>query len=526
MHSRMMLFLAASAAVFVIGCAQMRSISGGEKDTLAPRITMLFPDSLSTNFTAQSFEVSFDEYIQLVNINQQLLISPPLKKSPKVRLHQRTMRVSWEDTLAANTTYTFQFGNGIADINEGNALKDFSYVFSTGSYIDSLTLEGKVVDAMTNLPVKDCKVFLFDSLQHVFNKDERPVYFARTNDQGLFRLKYLRAGSYLLCALSDENANYHYDSPEGIAWKEQVDVFPEGDSVGHTLWLSVPRDTSWTVKEYRTDSLAGMRFYVEPWMKDIGIKSANELAIVQWQRNDTLYAAPAQSNVEEVVYEVLLRPGKRDTVSCEYESTFRGSFPVIADASAKLRVGDNFLLTAGRVVKIADTTRIELFQDSVIVPHRVADCYPDGCVVGGALRPGSSYLCRILPGLFEDTAGQTNDTLELKFVVYEPKDLGTIRIQLPDIDSEFPWILSLRDRGNRVVWSSAPAPGATLLIRNIVPGEYNAILTEDRNANGIFDPLNITPFQATELNHAYPGSISVRANWDLEINWPDWSKSR
>jgi uncharacterized protein (DUF2141 family) len=518
--NRLKLWLMMACIALLAGCAQVRSVSGGTKDTQPPRVLDVTPDSLSVWFNQSSFEVTFDEYVQLRNVQQELLVSPPLKKSPHVQLKQRTLAVSWDDTLRANTTYTFQFGSSISDLNEGNPLADFAYVFSTGSTVDSLRCKGSVKDALLDAPAAKTKVLLYETVDALWDKDARPSYFSRTDDQGKFELQYLRPGIYTLCCLSDENGNYHWDSGEAVVWKDTVKVDAESDSSLLRLMLSVPHDTIPVIKEYTTDSLGGFRCYVAPHLLPVNVRSLEGADIHQWMRSDTLFVSPAFAATGKLRYEVDLGPSKRDTVEVNAYGAERAFVRLKSAVAAKQRQSDALLLDADCFVARFDSTLIELYTDSVSVPFSASLTHPDRLEIRHERKQGSAYECIVMPGALTDSYGKMNDTLRMKFSVYEAKDLGAVRVKLPLLKGG--GVFELKDRGGRVVWSSTDFSSGELFIQGLLPGEYSAFITEDANANGRFDPVLFSPFQPTEVNHMYPGKISVRANWDVTLDWPSW----
>jgi hypothetical protein len=171
-----------------------------------------------------------------------------------------------------------------------------------------------------------------------------------------------------------------------------------------------------------------------------------------------------------------------------------------------------------------DSTRIQLYSDSASVSFSAALTHPDRLEIRNERKPGAGYECIALPGALTDIYGKTNDTLRIKFSIYESKELGAVRVKLPPIKGS--GVFELKDRSNRVVWSGTDFGAGELFIQGLVPGEYSAVITEDANANGRFDPVLIRPFQPTEVNHVYPGKISVRANWDVTLDWPSWESAR
>ncbi|MBA5764980.1 Ig-like domain-containing protein, partial [Vibrio sp. 404] len=74
--------------------------------------------------------------------------SPPMENAREVTplgTASKYITIKINDTLAANTTYAFNFGNSIQDNNEGNPYSYYKFVISTGSYIDSLSVKGEIL---------------------------------------------------------------------------------------------------------------------------------------------------------------------------------------------------------------------------------------------------------------------------------------------------------------------------------------------------------------------------------------------
>ena len=134
----------------VSSCAKRGTITGGSKDTLAPILKVSLPKNGTVNFQGKEIKLVFDEYVKLKGINKQLIVSPPMKTPPEIfpQNASKTITIKIKDTLQPNTTYSFNFGQSIEDNNEGNPYSQFKYVFSTGSYIDSLKLNVKIKDAL------------------------------------------------------------------------------------------------------------------------------------------------------------------------------------------------------------------------------------------------------------------------------------------------------------------------------------------------------------------------------------------
>jgi len=244
--------------------------------------------------------------------------------------------------------------------------------------------------------------------------------------------------------------------------------------------------------------------------------------ITQWQVGDTIYASSLSVPTAAMLYEIDLDGNKRDTIEAKFLSPEQSPFNLTSTIRDRIRSAEAIELRAGRVITAVDTARITLLEDSVAVPYTFAKTTADRVRLNATWRSGHRYECEILPGFTTDFKGATNDTLRMNFSVLEGKELGSMRLKLPACIEYTNTVLVVLNKSGEVVFTSRNAKAGTLSVLGLLPGEYSAIITEDMNGNGYFDPLVIAPFQPTEINHVYPGKISIRANWDVEIVWPEW----
>ena len=209
--------------ILLWACANVMAPTGGPRDEDPPVVLRSTPPNYSPNYTGEQIRIYFDEFVTLANLRQQLLVSPPLENDPEFRIRGRSIIIDIEDELSENTTYNLFLGDAIRDITEGNAIPNFQFVFSTGDYVDSLSLGGQVIHAFTLEPVEGVSVMLYDNIYDSVPYKERPVYFARTNKEGLFTISNMREGEYLIFGLVDNNANFLYDLPdEKIAFLDSL----------------------------------------------------------------------------------------------------------------------------------------------------------------------------------------------------------------------------------------------------------------------------------------------------------------
>jgi hypothetical protein len=206
------------------------NISGGLKDEDPPRFLYSMPPLYATGFDVNTkrINMTFDEYVQLKDVNAQFVSSSPMKKKPEILLYGKIIRVNLKEPLLPDMTYTFNFGEAIVDNNESNKIVGFQYVFSTGNHIDSLTFTGRVLDAFDLTPGKKedkvpVSVLLFEDLSDSAVYKTPPTYVARTDNYGFFTFTHIRPGTFRIFAIRDMGDNLLFDMPvEQIAFADSA----------------------------------------------------------------------------------------------------------------------------------------------------------------------------------------------------------------------------------------------------------------------------------------------------------------
>jgi uncharacterized protein (DUF2141 family) len=206
----------------IVGCANIIPPSGGSKDVDPPKLLATNVSNGSINFSGNKFTFEFDERIKTKNLVSEFYLSPPSNNSIEHTLKGERLQITLAEELSENTTYTLSLGNSILDLNEGNPLAPFSIHFSTGAFLDSLSLKGTVKDALANEPKKDIWILLYiysvenDSL--LFK--QKANYITKTNNDGSFHFQNLKQGIYVVYALEDLDNNLKFSLPsESVGFK-------------------------------------------------------------------------------------------------------------------------------------------------------------------------------------------------------------------------------------------------------------------------------------------------------------------
>lgn len=222
-------------------CARVVSPTGGPKDTLAPVVLRSLPEQFSRNVTEKKLEIAFNEYVTLKDLQKQLFVSPPLEELPEVKERGRKLEILFKKPLAANTTYSLNFVNSIVDVNENNPLRNYSYIFSTGSRLDTMRINGTVYDARTMLPVEDAYVFMYENDSLETPLKHKPDVIAKTDKKGIFIANNMKHKDYKVIAIKDANRNLLFDpSFDQIAFEKKlfgpVNISARPDTLKDSIW--------------------------------------------------------------------------------------------------------------------------------------------------------------------------------------------------------------------------------------------------------------------------------------------------
>lgn len=239
-YHRHILLLSAFITI-VIGtysCARMGQPDGGWYDEKAPSIVGSIPSDKGVNVKSRKVTINFDEYIQVDNPTEKVVVSPPQIETPEIKGAGRSIKVELKDTLMANTTYTIDFSDAISDNNESNPLGNYTYSFSTGDHIDTLEVAGYVLEAETMEPIKGILVGLYNDLTDTAFTSKPMLRVSRTDSRGHFVVKGIAPGSYRVYALQDADGNYYFNQKsEKIAFSRDI--------IKPTFKPDVRQDTVW-----------------------------------------------------------------------------------------------------------------------------------------------------------------------------------------------------------------------------------------------------------------------------------------
>lgn len=519
------IFIAFICLVFA-KCANRGTPQGGPEDVTPPVIEKSTPENFTTNFEGNEIRIVFDEYIKIKDIQKQLIISPPMKYQPDITPlgnASKEIRIKINDTLPPNTTYAFNFGNSITDNNEGNPFPYFRYVFSTGDYIDSLTVNGQIMDAFKREPETFVTVALYEvdsTYTDSIIYKEVPKYVTNTLDSlTTFSIENIKAGKYLLMALKDGNGdNKFQQKTDQIAF--------------HKNFIDVPTDSLYTLKLFneeldfkpvRPRLISGEKiaFGYEGNYKDMDIKITSETPddftyrITKDEKTDTLYYwYKPRLKVDSLLFKVT-HPTIEKDYTARISEQKRDSLIIKAEPTGKINDQEAFNIFANTPLTAFDASKMKILdKDSTNVEFTTAyDSIKNTYSFDFKRTEDNSYKIEVLPEAFVDFFDNKNDTLNYSLSTKKASDFGYYRFTL--VNATYPIIVQLTDANGEVKYEQYSTKPEALDFLNLESGLYFIRVIFDTNGNGKYDSGNfLKRIQPERVSH-FEMEEEVRSDWGL-----------
>jgi hypothetical protein len=567
-------------------CSNIMMPSGGPKDEKPPVLLKAKPENYSKHFNSKKIDLFFDEYVTLKDVQKKLLISPPLKNNPEIILYGKKISFEIKDTLKLNTTYTFNFSDAIVDNNESNPIPEFKYVFSTGNSIDSIELSGKVTDAFTNAPAEGVFVCLYLNKNDSAPYSEIPYYVAKTNKDGYFNFTNLKLDTFRIFALKDINLNYKYDSekeligfsdsliifhlsekeitdsiqPDSIvkskkilydAGEKELVIFNETSkrqylkTIDRTLkqrllfifnlpMIDTPiikplyctYDSNWFVPEYfhNNDSLVY-------WLTDTTLINVDTITFaVKYKtffgtdsfnvKTDTLFSR-LKAKTEKTI-----KRGKKE--NNEIAEKIPSLNITLNTKNIEKNLNSSLLFISETPIKYVDTSKISLFNIKDSVEKNIKFKFKKEDMRNFSVyykwEENNQYKIIVEPKAFTDMYNiNNNDTLQLQFNTPKRENFGTLKLNIKN--SFCPYIIQLLTEKENVERQYFSNKDETIKFEFIGPSTYLLKIIFDTNNNKKWDTGNYLKHIQPEKVIYYNEKITIRANWDLEIDW-DLNKTK
>ncbi|MHB0754382.1 Ig-like domain-containing domain [Polaribacter sp. M15] len=525
-------FFFSLVVIFVAGCARTGRPDGGPKDEDAPLFVTAKPPYESINFKKKEIKLEFDEFVKLKDINKQFVVSPPMKSPPIITPQgtaSKEIKIKLLDTLQKNTTYILNFGNAVEDNNEGNKLENFKYVFSTGTYIDSLTTSGDLKDSKLVETPRNVNVLLYkidtaftDSI--IYKK--KPNYITSTLDTTHFQFTNLRKGKYLMIALKETVNDYIFN--------------PETDKIGFIAdTIQLPKDSIITkpivlfkenlpyeFKRGKEITKGKIEFGFTGNAKDLKVNLLSKVpdtfqSVSKFMRDkDTLNYWFTPIDVDSLNF-TISNNEFLDTVTVKLRKKKIDSLQISSSIGGTLHFRDTFFITSNNPIVKVDTTKISIFdKDTTAVKYNILASTKEN-KIGFIFTKNSKdkYRFKALPDAFNDVFGIKNDTLSYNFSTKEIDDYGRISINVNNVNNKNIIIEILSGSQQDELIGRQIISNSTKVIFDLLePKKYTIRAIIDENNNNKWDTGSYLKKRLAEriIYHPEINNIALRANYFLE----------
>ncbi len=528
-----------------VGCAQITPLTGGKKDTEAPKLLKAIPASASLNFASKTIELQFDEYITLKDVTNQFIITPQTKNTPDIEASGKKVIVKFDETLLPNTTYKLSFGNSIVDLRESNNLPNFEYVFSTGNIIDSLKLKGRVLNSTDLKPSSQILVGLYpgEAEDSIIYKD-KPLYLTRTDEQGQFSFSHLPDKSFKIAGIKDQNKNLVYDgSAEQVASPNKLANPKDSGEIFMMLFKEIP------FKSFIKKTAAGEygKAYVIYNKPQLFIKDVKAKGLITYTQNKTLdtlslyyrdtydtlktfvsYASAKTDTLYIKIPGLNVKNGRESSVANQryvLNTTIENSFPYFGVLSFNLNFpvdSKNISESKIQLIEQSDTLRpvVKTFK---LLTEKGKDPVIS-FTLQTELKPESNYTLTVLDSALVDLPKRFNDSITYKFKTTIPDDYAQLNLKLFFPKKENYIVTLQNDKGQtideQVVALSLTSTAEKMIeYKNLLPGNYYVKAVEDTNKNGQFDTGDYFSHTQPETIFINNSAIKLLAGWEIENEW-------
>ncbi len=520
-------FLISFVLVTSFQCARRSLPTGGFKDTLPPNIVNTSPKMNTVFFDKEKITITFDEYIKLVDLNKQLIISPPLEPNKyKVKPQgtvSKKIQIELLDSLLENTTYTFNFGESIIDNNEGNLLPFFNYAISTGAIIDSLEIKGKITDSYERITDSYTSVYLYpiDSTytdSTIFLK--KPFYATSTLDSTAYNFRNLRPDKYQIVAIKDISGNYIFDqSVDKIGFIEEPITLPGDSIINFRIFKEVP-NLYWSRPFFINKNKIGFGYFGKPEPSAIKVQSKvprNFRYIINKDRKtDTLNFWFRGSMIDSIKFGIEEKDTTK-TYTIQIKDVKSDSLVISSITKNSIELIDSFKIKSSLpIVKVnMDLINIVGLDSLEVQFEAFLDKNYDELALTFDALPNDNYKIEFLPDAMVDFWGQTHDTLRYSVKTRPISDYGNLYLQILREDKS-PFILELVDLKGKVLRRYDKINDSDYYeFKYLLPGKYLFRYIRDKNGNKKWDTGNYLKKIQPEIVYYSTDTIDLRANWDI-----------
>lgn len=517
-------------------CANQTTPSGGPKDTTPPKLLRSTPSQKQKNFHDKKIELVFDEAVNLNNPKDEILISPKIGKEVDFTVRKNAVSITPSKEWQENTTYSIFFRQGIRDITENNAPENLKLAFSTGPYIDSMALYGKVKLALTEKTIDKITVALYQSDTFNIFKHE-PDYFTIANDKGIFSIENIKEGNYYIYAFEDKNKNLKVESnSEKFGFlKDETQLVGRIDSLTIPLvnlntrelkLNSVRNNGLFTVLRFNKhiteynlsnekgisvvnsfgDSQTDIQFYNPKEIQDSLQFSIKATDSVDFKIDTTFYIKSMEPSFIPSDFTVKTEGPKYSISTSELTQNFQLSKPLA------MLLYDNIFIETDSTHTIT-TNKADFSYDSIF-----KKIYFHKTIPQDSLFRNQKFLTQLIinPAAFISIENDSSKAQKHGITRLPEDKTGTLLIETK---TEVPnYIIQVLNSGGEVVDMVKNSKKHTF--KYLQPQNYKIRVIIDSNNNGRWDPGNIYKREEPEQVYFYQTpdkkyEFPIRANWEL-----------
>ncbi len=504
---------------FLFSCANIKQIEGGPIDKKPPTLVPQKSTSQGIlNFKEKKIEFTFDEWVSLNNPNQNILISPRPKKIPNYKLKGKTFQIEFDknEELLPNTTYSIFLGESIQDITNKNTANNLNFVFSTGATIDSLSVTGKAVDALTLKPVIRAQISLYSNLTDTAFLTEAPLYLALTDSSGSFRINHIKPGEYNIYGLLDKNQNYYFDQKtESIAFFQNMISLENQNQKNILLKFSQERTPNYIKEKKFGDGILKLHFAAKPDQLKIDCMDCMDTHILTNGDSTKFWYTLDRKSSCYVNYD-----GKLDTFPLNISGEQKSQVYLKINQYAKQIVkGRTWEIIWFEPIRHIDTSKIR-FSCSEVFSVRIDSLDHRKAVFNIPTRDGDNFQVILDSNAIHGIHNSFSVRDTLKSTIIAISSLSSLTVTLDTLIPDASYLFQILQDDKLIEETIFNASGYSIKLsyQALTPGKYKARLILDNNRNGHWDPGKFAgKIQPEEI---WNWDIKeLRADWDMEVNF-------
>ena len=548
--------------LFVTSCAQVKPLTGGFEDTIPPNIIRSLPDNFSTNQEEPVFVFEFDEIVDVSKLKEKLIISPYYDGSFEIKSKKNTLSLIFDSAFNENTTYIFNFADGLVDITEGNAAVKSRFVFSTGDKIDSSFVSGVVTDPLKNQVVEGALVGLYQKKDSIDLFHTKPTYFSFTDENGFFIIENIKAKDYTIYSYQDENKNFKSEyKKESFGF---INNLISVDSFVNKVHIPLYAEDLTTLKvQAKRDKGDVFDITYSKKVESLVVLSDEN---INWSLNDNNLLRFYKKNLEKDSSLVVVRANDKvgyeitDSVYVSFSGNQKRDFELDLDVDwSSQNIDDTVLFTMSFNLPLIKTEfKVDVLIDTVLIPEKFfynkVISLENNKIIGefavlidsvelflknkrekvikdslgfendSIYRVVSGYYKRLNPKIIsflipkgefisitKDTLGVTSQELRVRGKDY----YGDFSGEVKGVNKNKKYFVELVDENFSTIYKNKIL-FPFFSFKSISPGKYYLRVVNDVNDNFEWDYFGIKSKRQAERVFYYQEEIEIRSNWSVE----------